>query len=129
MMAIVLVDVDVVGSLSSLCPISTTSSFALALVIAIIYLFLGNMRAVLVPIVAVPVSVFATCIVLMMLDYSMNTLTLLAFVLAIGLVVDDAIVVLENIHRRIELGAYGFNLFTPFSGKGLAYRATTTTLN
>jgi len=81
-----------------------TLIIALALVIAIIYLFLGNMRAVLVPIVAVPVSVFATCIVLMMLDYSMNTLTLLAFVLAIGLVVDDAIVVLENIHRRIELG-------------------------
>ena len=81
-----------------------TLMIALALVVAIIYLFLGNMRAVLVPIVAVPVSVFATCIVLLLLDYSMNTLTLLAFVLAIGLVVDDAIVVLENIHRRIEHG-------------------------
>lgn len=81
-----------------------TLIIALALVVAIIYLFLGNMRAVLVPIVAVPVSVFATCIVLLALDYSMNTLTLLAFVLAIGLVVDDAIVVLENIHRRIEQG-------------------------
>lgn len=81
-----------------------TLIIALALVVAIIYLFLGNMRAVLVPIVAVPVSVFATCIVLLVLDYSMNTLTLLAFVLAIGLVVDDAIVVLENIHRRIEHG-------------------------
>ncbi|MBL9130851.1 MAG: efflux RND transporter permease subunit, partial [Verrucomicrobiaceae bacterium] len=81
-----------------------TLLIALVLVIAIIYLFLGNMRAVVVPTVAVPVSVFATCIVLMMLDYSMNTLTLLAFVLAIGLVVDDAIVVLENIHRRVELG-------------------------
>jgi multidrug efflux pump len=81
-----------------------TLIIALALVVAIIYLFLGNMRAVLVPIVAVPVSVFATCIVLLALDYSMNTLTLLAFVLAIGLVVDDAIVVLENIHRRIEHG-------------------------
>ncbi len=81
-----------------------TLMIALALVVAIIYLFLGNMRAVLVPIVAVPVSVFATCIVLLVLDYSMNTLTLLAFVLAIGLVVDDAIVVLENIHRRIEHG-------------------------
>jgi len=77
---------------------------ALALVVVIIYLFLGNMRAVLVPTVAVPVSVFATCIVLYAMNYSMNTLTLLAFVLAIGLVVDDAIVVLENIHRRIELG-------------------------
>ncbi|MBL9183668.1 MAG: efflux RND transporter permease subunit [Verrucomicrobiaceae bacterium] len=81
-----------------------TLVIALALVVAIIYLFLGNMRAVIVPTVAVPVSVFATCIVLLALDYSMNTLTLLAFVLAIGLVVDDAIVVLENIHRRIEHG-------------------------
>jgi multidrug efflux pump len=59
---------------------------------------------VLIPTVAVPVSVFATCLVLQAFGYSMNTLTLLAFVLAIGLVVDDAIVVLENIHRRIEHG-------------------------
>lgn len=81
-----------------------TLLIALALVVAIIYLFLGSMRAVLVPMLAVPVSMFATCIVLMALDYSMNTLTLLAFVLAIGLVVDDAIVVLENIHRRVEEG-------------------------
>lgn len=81
-----------------------TLAIALGLVVVIIYLFLGSMRAVLVPMLAVPVSMFATCIVLMMLDYSMNTLTLLAFVLAIGLVVDDAIVVLENIHRRIEDG-------------------------
>lgn len=81
-----------------------TLIIALILVIIIIYLFLGSMRAVLVPTLAVPVSMFATCIVLMALDYSMNTLTLLAFVLAIGLVVDDAIVVLENIHRRIEEG-------------------------
>ncbi len=81
-----------------------TLAIALVLVVGIIYLFLGSMRAVLVPMLAVPVSMFATCIVLMALDYSMNTLTLLAFVLAIGLVVDDAIVVLENIHRRIEEG-------------------------
>ena len=77
---------------------------AIGLVIAIIFLFLGNMRAVVVPTVAVPVSVLATCIVLYALDFTMNTMTLLAFVLAIGLVVDDAIVVLENIHRRIEEG-------------------------
>ncbi|MFN0079569.1 MAG: efflux RND transporter permease subunit [Prosthecobacter sp.] len=88
----------------SLNEVYRTLCIALALVIAIIYLFLGNMRAVLVPTLAVPVSVFATCIVLYAMNYSMNTLTLLAFVLAIGLVVDDAIVVLENIHRRIELG-------------------------
>ncbi len=81
-----------------------TLVIAIVLVIAIIFLFLGSFRAVIVPTVAVPVSVLATCIVLYALDYSMNTLTLLAFVLAIGLVVDDAIVVLENIHRRIEEG-------------------------
>jgi multidrug efflux pump len=81
-----------------------TLVIAIVLVIAIIFLFLGSFRAVIVPTVAVPVSVLATCVVLYALDYSMNTLTLLAFVLAIGLVVDDAIVVLENIHRRIEEG-------------------------
>lgn len=81
-----------------------TLVIAIVLVVAIIFLFLGSFRAVIVPTVAVPVSVLATCIVLYALDYSMNTLTLLAFVLAIGLVVDDAIVVLENIHRRIEEG-------------------------
>lgn len=88
----------------SLNEVYRTLGIAIVLVIAIIFLFLGNMRAVIVPTVAVPVSVLATCIVLLALGFSMNTLTLLAFVLAIGLVVDDAIVVLENIHRRIELG-------------------------
>ncbi|MCA1964207.1 MAG: efflux RND transporter permease subunit, partial [Prosthecobacter sp.] len=88
----------------SLHEVYRTLGIALVLVVVIIYLFLGSFRAVLIPAVAVPVSVFATCLVLLALGYSMNTLTLLAFVLAIGLVVDDAIVVLENIHRRIEHG-------------------------
>ncbi len=88
----------------SLDEVYRTLGIAIALVIAIIYLFLGNLRAVIVPMVAVPVSTLATCMVLYALGYSVNTFTLLAFVLAIGLVVDDAIVVLENIHRRIELG-------------------------
>ncbi len=88
----------------SLNEVYRTLGIALALVVAIIFLFLGSFRAVLIPTVAVPVSVFATCLVLQAFGYSMNTLTLLAFVLAIGLVVDDAIVVLENIHRRIEEG-------------------------
>ncbi len=88
----------------SLHEVYRTLIIAIALVVAIIYLFLGNFRSVIVPTVAVPVSVLATCIVLYALGFSMNTLTLLAFVLAIGLVVDDAIVVLENIHRRIEEG-------------------------
>ncbi len=88
----------------SLTEVYRTLAIAMILVIAIIYLFLGSFRAVIVPTVAVPVSVLGACIVLLALDYSLNTLTLLAFVLAIGLVVDDAIVVLENIHRRIEEG-------------------------
>lgn len=88
----------------SITEVYRTLAIAIVLVIAIIYLFLGSFRAVIVPTVAVPVSVLGSCMVLLALDYSLNTLTLLAFVLAIGLVVDDAIVVLENIHRRIEEG-------------------------
>lgn len=79
-----------------------TLGIAIILVILVIYLFLGSARATLVPAVTVPVSLIATSMVLLMLDYSVNMLTLLALVLAIGLVVDDAIVVLENIHRRME---------------------------
>jgi multidrug efflux pump len=74
------------------------------MVIVVIYLFLGNIRATLIPAVTVPVSLVASFIVLYMLGYSINLLTLLALVLAIGLVVDDSIVVLENIYRRIEMG-------------------------
>lgn len=81
-----------------------TLAIATGLVVLVIYLFLGNVRAMLVPAVTVPVSLIASLIVLYSLDFSVNLLTLLALVLAIGLVVDDAIVMLENIHRRIELG-------------------------
>jgi multidrug efflux pump len=79
-------------------------AIAIALVLAVIYLFLGDLRATLVPAVVVPVSVIATFLVMAALGYTVNTLTLLGLVLAIGLVVDDAIVVLENIYRRIEEG-------------------------
>src|SRR3546814_4658274 len=77
---------------------------ALALVIVVIVRFLRSWRATLIPAVASPVSVVGSFIVIGALGYSINVLTLLALVLAIGLGVDDAIVVLENIHRRIELG-------------------------
>jgi multidrug efflux pump len=77
---------------------------AALLVIAVIYLFLGTIRAVIIPAVTVPISLTATFIVLWPLGYSINILTLLALVLAIGLVVDDAIIMLENIHRRIKRG-------------------------
>ena len=77
---------------------------AMVLVVAVIFVFLRSFRATLIPAVAIPVSVIASFTVLAGFDYSVNVLTLLALVLAIGLVVDDAIVVLENIHRRIEEG-------------------------
>jgi multidrug efflux pump len=77
---------------------------AMILVIAVIYLFLGNLRATLIPAVTIPVSIIAAFIVMAALGFSINTLTLLGLVLAIGLVVDDAIVVLENIYRRMENG-------------------------
>ncbi|GLS26762.1 efflux RND transporter permease subunit [Marinibactrum halimedae] len=79
-----------------------TLFIAIALVVLVIYLFLGNVRAMLVPAVTVPVSVIATFSALALFNFSINLFTLLALVLAIGLVVDDAIVVLENISRRME---------------------------
>jgi multidrug efflux pump len=79
-----------------------TLAIATALVVLVIYSFLGSMRAMLVPAIAVPVSLIATFTVLSALGFSVNLLTLLALVLAIGLVVDDAIVVLENIVRHME---------------------------
>ena len=81
-----------------------TLGIAMFMVVVVIYLFLGNIRATLIPAVTVPVSLVAAFIVMYALGFSINLLTLLALVLAIGLVVDDAIVVLENIYRRIELG-------------------------
>ena len=70
----------------------------------IIYLFLGNIRALIVPLIALPVSLISTFLSIYVFDFSINLFTLMALVLAIGIVVDDAIVMLENIVRRIELG-------------------------
>ena len=107
-----------------------TLFIAIGMVIGVIYLFLGSARATLVPAVTVPVSLVATFLVLLALDYSINMLTLLALVLAIGLVVDDAIVVIENIHRRME--EYGESrLVAAFRGTrqvGFAVIATTVVL-
>ena len=79
-----------------------TLGIAVLLVIGVIYVFLGNFKATIIPAITVPISLIATFSVLLALGLSINMLTLLALVMAIGLVVDDAIVVLENIHRRIE---------------------------
>ncbi|MDP9413947.1 MAG: efflux RND transporter permease subunit [Pseudomonadota bacterium] len=81
-----------------------TLTEAAVLVVAVIFLFLGSWRATLIPAVTVPLCLLASFAVLWMVGFSINLLTLLALVLAIGIVVDDAIVVLENIYHRIEEG-------------------------
>jgi multidrug efflux pump len=85
---------EVKGSLAS----------AVVIVIAVIFLFLGSVRAVLIPIVTIPLSLIGAGTLMLALGFSLNLLTLLAMVLAIGLVVDDAIVVVENTYRHIEEG-------------------------
>jgi len=84
--------------------VSIAVGVAAILVMLVIYLFLGSVRAAVIPAVAVPISLVATAIVLWPLGFSINILTLLAVVLAIGLVVDDAIIMVENIHRRMLMG-------------------------
>lgn len=78
------------------------------IVIIVIFLFLGSFRSITIPVVTIPLSLVGVCSLMLALNYSLNTLTLLAMVLAIGLVVDDAIVVVENIHRHIEDGMGSF---------------------
>ncbi len=77
---------------------------AIVLVVLIIFLFLRSLRATIIPLVTIPISLVGAFALMYMVGFSINTLTLLAMVLAIGLVVDDAIVMLENIHRHIENG-------------------------
>ena len=115
---------------SSIHEVWLTLAIAVGLVTLVIFLFLGSARATLIPAVTVPVSIIATFIVLYALGLSLNLLTLLALVLAIGLIVADAIVVLENIHRRMdELGEPP--LVAAFNGTrqvGFAVIATTMVL-
>ena len=75
---------------------------AIILVALVVFLFLGKLRTTLIPLVAVPVSIVGTFAVLLVIGYSANTVSLLALVLAIGIVVDDAIVVVENVERVID---------------------------
>lgn len=77
---------------------------AVLIVILVIYLFLGSLRVVLIPLVAIPLSLIGSVFLILVMGFSINLLTLLAMVIAIGLVVDDAIVVVENVHRHIERG-------------------------
>lgn len=103
--------------------------FSLGLVLLVIYAFLGSLRATLLPAVTIPVSIIATFTFMYAMGYSVNVLTLLGLVLAIGLVVDDAIVVLENVHRHVERGEPP--LLAAVTGSreiGFAVIATTLTL-
>lgn len=89
--------------------VMTTLIEAMIIVVIVIYLFLGSFRSVVIPIVAIPLSLVGCTVLMLALNFSINLLTLLAMVLAIGLVVDDAIVVVENIHRHIEEGLTPFD--------------------
>lgn len=104
-----------------------TLIIAMMMVVLVIFLFLGNVRATLIPAITVPVALIGSMMALSWFGFSINLLTLLALVLAIGLVVDDAIVVLENIYRRIENGQ------TPLmaayeGGREVAFAVVATTL-
>ncbi|MCP3468538.1 efflux RND transporter permease subunit [Bradyrhizobium sp. CCGUVB23] len=90
---------------SSIDEVEKTLIESVAIVVAVIFLFLATLRSVIIPVVTIPLSLVGVCSLMLTLGFSFNLLTLLAMVLAIGLVVDDAIVVVENIHRHLEAGA------------------------
>ncbi|MFA5631225.1 MAG: efflux RND transporter permease subunit [Porticoccaceae bacterium] len=114
---------------SSINEVYKTLGIAVILVVLVIYAFLGSARATLIPGVTVPICLVASAIFIYAMGFSINILTLLALVLGIGLVVDDAIVVLENIYRRIEKGEPA--LLAAYNGTrevGFAVVATTAVL-
>ncbi len=96
----------------SLSEVRKTIIEATICVAIVIFMFLGSIRAVIIPLITIPLSLIGVCALMLMLGFTLNTLTLLAWVLAIGLVVDDAIVVAENIHRHIENGEKPFQAAT-----------------
>ncbi|HET7536626.1 MAG TPA: efflux RND transporter permease subunit [Candidatus Didemnitutus sp.] len=104
-----------------------TLAEAAVLVILTIFLFLRDWRATFIPLLAIPVSIIGTFAVMRMLGFTVNVLTLLALVLAVGLVVDDAIVVLENIYRRIEEGEGAIHAAL-FGSRQVAFAVIATTL-
>ncbi len=115
---------------SSMREVMIALGISVTLVLIVIYAFLGNWRATVIPAVTIPISIIAACAAMYALGFTINTLTLLGMVLAIGLVVDDAIVVLENIYRRIEAGQQ--SLLAALDGSreiGFAVIATTLVLS
>ncbi|ASG68763.1 multidrug transporter AcrB [Francisella halioticida] len=93
---------------SSIDEVIHTLAEAIIIVSIVMFLFLGSLRAIIVPVIAIPLSIIGSFFLMSMMGFSINLLTLLAMILAIGLVVDDAIVVLENIYRHIEEGMEPF---------------------
>lgn len=93
---------------ASISEVKKTIIEATICVILVVFLFLGSWRTLIIPIVTIPLSLVGVCTVMLMLGYSLNTITFLSLVLAIGMVVDDAIVVTENIDRHIEEGKTPF---------------------
>ncbi len=89
---------------ASINEVAKTILFAVGLVLLVVLAFLGSIRATLMPAVTIPISIIGTFAVMYFMGFTINILTLLAFVLAIGLVIDDAIVMLENCYRHIEMG-------------------------
>ncbi len=89
---------------SSIHEVAVTLFEAIVIVVLVIFAFLGSVRSVFIPIVAIPLSLVGTLAIMLALGFSINLLTLLALVLAIGLVVDDAIIVVENVNRHLEQG-------------------------
>jgi multidrug efflux pump len=94
---------------ASIKEVAMTLAEAALIVIVVIFLFLGSIRSTIIPIVTIPLSLIGVLMLLLAMGYSINLLTLLALVLSIGLVVDDAIVVVENIHRHMEEGMDRFS--------------------
>ena len=101
--------------------ITKTLGETIAIVALVVFLFMGSFRSVLVPLMAMPISLIGACIAMYLFGFSLNLLTILAIVLAVGLVVDDAIVMVENVERHIRMGKTPINaaligareLFTP----------------
>src|SRR6201981_2889690 len=93
-----------------------TLTDTLRIVMVVIFLFLGSIRSVIVPVVAIPISLIGAIFLMQSLGFSLNLLTLLAIVLSVGLVVDDAIVVVENVERHVREGK------TPFQAAILSGR-------
>lgn len=120
---------DAVFIESSIASVYETIALTMLLVSIVIYMFLGSFRVMLIPVVTIPVCIMASFIVLSALNLSINLITLLGLVLCVGLIVDDSIVVLENIQRRVEAGEPP--LLAAYNGSrqvGFAVIATTAVL-